>query len=135
MARPMPGPMPVPPPGMAPGAPPGMMPGMMGPMAPPIAPPVQPPSAFTDLSADLPVGWQLIDVMIRTGNDAIATGQFRRTPAVAAALQSVISQLSRLLSAYSSGGAPEGATPAESERGALGGEPPINDTGLGDEAE
>lgn len=107
-----------------------MMPGMAGPMAPPPMPPAPAPSFFTDLSPDLPIEWQLIDVMIRTGNDALATGNFRKNPPVDAAIRSVVAQLSRLLSAYASGGsgALSGAPASADGRGALGDSSPINDS-------
>ncbi len=86
------------------------MPPQAMPMAPPPPPPIGglgPASPLLGMLSDLPTnlspGWQSVDMAIRCLRTALRSEDMQRAEKVVAALQSVMSVLTKLLSAYTSG--------------------------------
>jgi hypothetical protein len=69
------------------------------------APPTtSPASPYSDLPADLPHHYQLLDVADRQLKQAIATGGFYKEPEVLAGLRHIEGQLSKIIATYARGG-------------------------------
>lgn len=114
--------------GPPPGAPP-IDPSMMGGAGPPGPPPGPPPTgdslgaasplafAFTDLSADMTAGWQLVDIATRVLGTALKTADFQTQPKTAAVVTSAKNTLTKLISHYAGGGSTDSSTPDRTDRG------------------
>jgi hypothetical protein len=68
----------------------------------------------------MPPQWQLVDVSARNIQSALQTGGFYRKPEVYAALKEIHHELTRLISAYSSGEGPKSEETAAKRSGAPG---------------
>jgi hypothetical protein len=59
--------------------------------------------AFTDLSVDMPSGWQIVDIAVRLLKTALRTTDFQETPKAVAVISSVTHTLGNLISHYAKG--------------------------------
>ncbi len=109
---------------------------MAGPAPAPAGPPPSAPSPvspYSDLPADLPHHYQLLDVADRQLKQAIATGGFYKEAEVLAALRHIEADLAKIISAYARGSkggpmeAPAVQTGVEDDEGDTGPAVPIGD--------
>lgn len=68
-------------------------------------------SLLIDLPSNLGTGWQSLDIATSALKIALRSADFQKTPAVVAAVQSIINQLTTLVTTYTEGAVGGTATP------------------------